>query len=68
MNKYTLAVALITLPIPSVALAAPAQTQQQAPKKDGCCPEQKDGEKKGDCCKDMKSDEAKPDAGHPMTH
>jgi hypothetical protein len=76
MNKYLIAAALVTLAIPSVALAAPADPHQQAPKKDGCCPDKKDGEKKDDCCKggkccdSMKSDKADADmqAGQPMTH
>jgi hypothetical protein len=77
MNKLILAASVMTLAMPSVALAAPAPTDphQSMPKKDGCCPEKKDGEKKDDCCKAMKccdsmkpSDTAKADADHMMTH
>jgi hypothetical protein len=77
MNKLILAASLVTLAVPSVALAAPAPADphQQMPRKDGCCPEKKDGEKKDDCCKgcceSMKpADQAKSDAhaDHSMTH
>ncbi|MCY7281148.1 MAG: hypothetical protein LH610_09695 [Sphingomonas bacterium] len=87
MNKYFLAGALATLAIPSVASAAPEapiapmtpDQHEQMPKKDGCCPEKKDGEKQDNCCKGMKccnkmkpadKDTAAPDAhaGHQMTH
>ena len=65
MNKYILTAALATIALPSMALAAPeapmapmapmtADQHQQMPKKDGCCPEKKDGESKDDCCKGMK--------------
>ena len=84
MNKYILAVALVTLAIPSIAFAAPdakstPDAHHQGMKQDGCCPEKKDGEKQDDCCKGMKCcDKMKPadksaatpdaPAGQPMTH
>ena len=66
MTKYLLAAALATIAFPSIAVAAPeapmapmpADQQQSMPKKDGCCPEKKDGESKDDCCKGMKCCEA----------
>ena len=65
MNKYFLTGALATIAFPTIAAAAPAapmapmapmtpDQHQQMPKKDGCCPEKKDGAPKDDCCKGMK--------------
>ncbi|MEO6580943.1 MAG: hypothetical protein ABIN83_07305 [Sphingomicrobium sp.] len=84
MTKYNFAAALVTIAFPSIALAAPApmapmtaDQHQQMPKKDGCCPEKKDGGSKDDCCKGMKCcDGMKPagkamsddHAAHSMTH
>ncbi|MEO7410334.1 MAG: hypothetical protein ABIU10_03305 [Sphingomicrobium sp.] len=84
MNKLILTGALAALAFPSFALAAPpppadAHQSMPMPKKDGCCPEQKDGKKPDDCCKGMKCcGSMKPDAssaapadahaGHSPTH
>ena len=90
MNKYFLTGALATIAFPTIAAAAPAapmapmapmtaDQHQQMPKKDGCCPEKKDGAPKDDCCKGMKCCDgmkaaekgaAATDAhaGHPATH
>ena len=86
MNKLILTGALATIALPSIALAAPEapmapmtpDQHQQMSKKDGCCPEKKDGESKDDCCKGMKCcDSMKPSdkgapvdphAGHSTTH
>ena len=86
MNKFSLTAALATVAFPSIALAAPEapmapmnhDQHQQMPKKDGCCPEKKDGETKDDCCKGMKCCEgmkpadkaasADAHAGHATTH
>ena len=64
MTKYFLTGALATIAFPTIAAAAPAapmapmapmtaDQHQQMPKKDGCCPEKKDGAPKDDCCKGM---------------
>ena len=77
MNKLILTGALAALAFPSFALAAPVapvapvppadpHQSMPMPKKDGCCPEEKDGKKPDDCCKGMKCcDTMKPATASP---